>query len=39
MKKVKKSTKGSQAVKIKKELLAKRLRLTKGYEIVKSKTK
>jgi hypothetical protein len=39
MKKVRKSTKGSQAVKIQKELLAKGLRLTKGYEIVKRKTK
>lgn len=39
MKKVIKSTKGAQAVKIQKELLTKGLRLTKGYEIVKRKKK
>jgi hypothetical protein len=33
--KTKKTTKGSQAVKIQKELLTKGLRLAKGYEIVK----
>lgn len=39
MKKTIKTTKGTQAVKIQKELLTKGLRLAKGYEIVKRKKK
>jgi hypothetical protein len=39
MTKIKKTTKGTQAVKIQKELLNKGLRLVKGYEIVKRKKK